>query len=71
MTTSRAYFEEAGDGTEPIRKLFAFTAKVIFALGLVLSATFALAEIELLAANASHISNSDLVTILSVGDDTF
>jgi hypothetical protein len=66
MSTYRRYFggSRESDGTERIRKLLAHTAKVVFALGLVLSATFALTETELLVANASHLSNADLVTVL-------
>jgi hypothetical protein len=70
MSISRAYVGEVSreGGVQRIRKGSAHVAKVVFALALVLSATFALAETELLVANASHLSNTDLVTILSAGE---
>jgi hypothetical protein len=72
MSTSRTYFEAREiDGRARISKFLAHIGKVAFALGLVLAATFALTEAELLEANASHLSNTDLVTILSAGEGAF
>ena len=45
--------------------IVAYLWKVLFALGLVVAATIALTESEILVAHASNISNSDLNIILS------
>jgi hypothetical protein len=56
---------DASKDTAPLQGLAGHAAKVLFALGLVLAAAFALADTEILMAQASNLSNSDLVTILS------
>jgi hypothetical protein len=73
MSTSGTYFERSREikGTKRLWKLLAHIGKVVFALGLVLSATIALAETEVLVAKASHLSNADLVTMLSTGEGAF
>ena len=72
MSTPRPHFDAVSRGRRArISKTLGHVANVMFALCLVLSATFALAETELLAANASHLSDADLLAIVWPAEAAF
>jgi hypothetical protein len=63
MSAFQTAFERQ-DQTKSIRAVTIFTAKILFALALVLTATVALVRTEVLVVDAQQLGNTDLLLIM-------